>query len=327
MHPEVLSYAFIFALNSIAVRSVCKTVIPSGLLDFKNGNRKKRQLIILKTTFLLDFYNKHAILNDAHKRITMSSVCSSAQDELTGYNQVAHKGGKGGKGAVSRSSSRASSINADVSGFNGIARKGGGKRGGKGFVHLSTVNLSNNTTIAQSDISSIISDSVMSVALSNASSHSNHGVQRIAHNGPRKQLASKSKGGHGTKQIQKTLTKKPKKKKSALNEIRRLQKSTECLITKAGLRFTARKILQDPDVTNFTHFQNNARLASDAFQMLRESAEMQLIKHLENSLHVALRAKRVTVYPLDFALALSIQGERKMDKDQCRALPVTQFKL
>ena len=236
----------------------------------------------------------------------MSSRCSSAMSELISGDSQGHQG----------------------SSFRDLSSVTQGQIAGLGKGKTIGCSISS----VQSE-----SDAPISVVDSNSDT-SNAPVQRIrayaAQKGGRgnKQYTTSGKKSGKTvvrdnlavKQIVKPIVKK-KNKGGALADIRRLQKSTDPLIRKAGLRSTARKILQDPDIVNFSHFRNSARISNEGFHMLREALEFKLIKHLEDSLKIALRAKRMTVFPLDLKLALDINGESSMTRDDFTALPITKW--
>ena len=129
-----------------------------------------------------------------------------------------------------------------------------------------------------------------------------------------KQTARKSTGGKAprktlpTKAARKLSTKtetKPRRYRPgtvALREIRKYQKSTELLIRKLPFQRLVREIAGEikPDL----RFQSTAILA------LQEAAEAYIISIMEDSNLCAIHAKRVTVMPKDFQLALRIRRER-----------------
>ena len=120
---------------------------------------------------------------------------------------------------------------------------------------------------------------------------------------PRKQLATKSARKAGP---QSGGIKKPRRNKAgtvAMREIRKLQKTTELLISKRGLAELAREISQE--------FKTDLRWQGSAFLALQESGEAYTISVLEDANLSAIHAKRVTVMPKDIQLAQRIRGERR----------------
>lgn len=88
----------------------------------------------------------------------------------------------------------------------------------------------------------------------------------------------------------------------ALREIRRYQRSTELLISRAPFQRLVREIAEEikPDV----RFQHSAVGA------LQEACEAYLVGLFEDVNLCALHAKRVTIMPKDMQLARRIRGER-----------------
>ena len=97
----------------------------------------------------------------------------------------------------------------------------------------------------------------------------------------------------------------------ALREIRRYQKSTECLIKKTPFQKLIRDISQEhrvcPDSLGTpsvqVHFQYTAIAA------LQEAAENFIVGLFEDVNLLAVHAKRMTVMPRDIRLALRIKGD------------------
>lgn len=117
---------------------------------------------------------------------------------------------------------------------------------------------------------------------------------------PRKEMSTKSarkfmpnKGG----------VKKPHRYRPgtvALREIRKYQKSTDTLIRKACFQRLVRELAQD--IKSDLRFQSTALLA------LQEAAESYLVGIFEDSNLCAIHAKRVTIMPRDYQLAIRIRG-------------------
>ena len=87
----------------------------------------------------------------------------------------------------------------------------------------------------------------------------------------------------------------------ALQEIRRFQKSTECLIRKVPFQRLVKEIALDHGRTDF-RFQSAALLA------LQEASEAYLVGLFEDTNLCAIHAKRITIQPKDMVLARRIRG-------------------
>ena len=88
----------------------------------------------------------------------------------------------------------------------------------------------------------------------------------------------------------------------ALREIRKYQKSTETLIRKAPFQRLIREIALD--------FRSWLRFQAKAILALQQAAEAYLTGLFEDTNHIAIHAKRVTIFPRDMKLARRIRGER-----------------
>ena len=97
----------------------------------------------------------------------------------------------------------------------------------------------------------------------------------------------------------------------ALREIRRYQKSTECLIKRSPFQKLIREISQEyrvcPDGPGTPSIQ--VRFQSTAIAALQEAAENFIVGLFEDVNLLAVHAKRVTVMPRDIRLALRIRGD------------------
>ena len=97
----------------------------------------------------------------------------------------------------------------------------------------------------------------------------------------------------------------------ALREIRRYQKSTECLIKKSPFQNLIREISQEyrvcPDGPVTPSIQ--IRFQSTSIAALQEAAENFIVGLFEDMNLLAVHAKRVTVMPRDIRLALRIKGD------------------
>jgi len=91
----------------------------------------------------------------------------------------------------------------------------------------------------------------------------------------------------------------------ALREIRRYQKSTELLIPTLSMNRLIREIMQD--VGN----HRVDRIQKSAIHAIREATESYLVDVFTHTNDVAIHAKRVTIFPRDMELVLSIRGELK----------------
>lgn len=88
----------------------------------------------------------------------------------------------------------------------------------------------------------------------------------------------------------------------ALREIRRYQKSTELLIRKLPFQRLVREITQD-------NFNFDKRFQGSAILALQEAAESYLVQLFEDTNHMAIHAKRVTIMQRDIQLARRIRGD------------------
>ena len=97
----------------------------------------------------------------------------------------------------------------------------------------------------------------------------------------------------------------------ALREIRRYQKSTECLIKRSPFQKLIREISQEyrvcPDGPETPSVQ--VCFQSTAIAALQEAAENFIVGLFEDVNLLAVHAKRVTVMPRDIRLALRIRGD------------------
>ena len=96
-----------------------------------------------------------------------------------------------------------------------------------------------------------------------------------------------------------------------LREIRRYQKSTECLIKRSPIQKLIREIFQEyrvcPDGPGTPSIQ--VKFQSTAIAALQEAAENFIVGLFEDVNLLAVHAKRVTVMPRDIRLALRIRGD------------------
>ena len=88
----------------------------------------------------------------------------------------------------------------------------------------------------------------------------------------------------------------------ALREIRRLQKSTDLLISKLPFQCLVREIYQEN--------KRDIRLKSTTSLMYQEAAEAYHVGLFEDTNLCAIHAKRVTIKPKDLQLARRIRVER-----------------
>ena len=97
----------------------------------------------------------------------------------------------------------------------------------------------------------------------------------------------------------------------ALREIRRHQKSTECLIKRTQFQKLIREISQEyivcPDGPGPPSIQ--VWFQSTAIAALQEAAENFIVRLFEDVNLLAVHDKRVTVMPRDIRLALRIRGD------------------
>ena len=96
-----------------------------------------------------------------------------------------------------------------------------------------------------------------------------------------------------------------------LREVRRYQKSTECLIKRSLFQKLIREISQEyrvcPQGPGTPSIQ--VRFQSTAIAALQEAAENFIVGLFEDVNLLAVHAKRVTVMPWDVRLALRIRGD------------------
>ena len=97
----------------------------------------------------------------------------------------------------------------------------------------------------------------------------------------------------------------------ALREIRRYQKSTECLIKRSPFQKIIREISQEyrvcPDGPGTPSIQ--VRFQSTAIAALQKAAENFIVGLFEDVNLLAVHAKRVTIMPRYIRLALRIRGD------------------
>lgn len=90
----------------------------------------------------------------------------------------------------------------------------------------------------------------------------------------------------------------------ALREIRKYQKSTECLIRKLPFTRFVRDIA--------SKFKADARFGSSALACLQEAIENFLTTLFEEAYRCAIHAKRVTLFPKDVHLVMKIKYAQSM---------------
>lgn len=90
-----------------------------------------------------------------------------------------------------------------------------------------------------------------------------------------------------------------KRRNLVLNEIRRLQKSTQPCIPRLPFQRVVREVLQQ--------FKNDFRMQGQSIEALRESSEMFLTQMFEDCALVALASKRVTILPRDIRLLKALK--------------------
>ena len=97
----------------------------------------------------------------------------------------------------------------------------------------------------------------------------------------------------------------------ALREIRKYQKSSECLIKRSPFQKLIRELSQEyrvcPQGPGTPSIQ--VRFQSTAITALQEAAENFIVGLFEDVNLLAVHAKRVTVMPHDVRLALRIRGD------------------
>lgn len=128
-------------------------------------------------------------------------------------------------------------------------------------------------------------------------------------------LAAQSKADKSEQQQQSGIVIDMKQKKSkkphrfrpgtvALREIRRYQKSTECLIRYLPFVRLVREILGQ---------HGEFRVKRSAFDALREMCEMMIVHLMNDTQIVAINSKRVTIQRADMALVLQILKNNGVD--------------
>lgn len=90
----------------------------------------------------------------------------------------------------------------------------------------------------------------------------------------------------------------------ALKEIRKYQKSTDCLIRKLPFTRFVREIA--------SKFKADARFGSSALNCLQEAIENFLTTLFEEAYRCAIHAKRVTLFPKDIYLVMKIKYAQAM---------------
>ena len=90
-----------------------------------------------------------------------------------------------------------------------------------------------------------------------------------------------------------------------LREIKKYQKSIDCLLPRASFQRLVRSITMEMD--------HNLRFQSQALQALQEASEAYIVGLFEDSNLCAIHAKRVTVQKKDMELARRIRGDRMHD--------------
>ena len=99
----------------------------------------------------------------------------------------------------------------------------------------------------------------------------------------------------------------------ALHEIRRYQKSTECLIKKSPFQKLIQEILQEYRISPHGPgtLSVQVRFQSTAITTLQEAAENFIVCLFEDVNLLAVHAKRVIMIPRDIRLAVRIQGDHQ----------------
>jgi histone H3/H4 len=113
----------------------------------------------------------------------------------------------------------------------------------------------------------------------------------------------------GKKHMPSTVRKKHRYKPGtvALREIRKYQKSTELLLRFAPFQRLVREIITE--MFNMQAAPNGPRLQYNAAIALQEAAEAFLVHLFEDSLILAIHAKRVTIFVKDMQAARRLRGE------------------
>jgi len=93
----------------------------------------------------------------------------------------------------------------------------------------------------------------------------------------------------------------------ALKEIRRYQKSTHLLISRAPFQRLVREIMLGTGVKDL-------RIQAHALEALQAAAEAYLVFLFEDTNLLAIHSKRVTIMPKDIQLARRIRGDAFLNK-------------
>ena len=132
-------------------------------------------------------------------------------------------------------------------------------------------------------------------------------VKRTQREARREDAARGQKAGKGVIKPRRIVPERAEPKMSpgsrALQEIRKYQGTTGLLLKKAPFQRLVREVAQSirPDL----------RFQPEAVLCLQTAGEAYLIRLFEDANLAAIHAKRVTVQPKDFALALRLRGEGK----------------
>jgi histone H3 len=139
--------------------------------------------------------------------------------------------------------------------------------------------------------------------------HINHATKQVKKGGtkvseatraPRKQPApTKISNDNKTKNV-------PKKDKS-LEEIRKYQRSTDCIIPLAAFKRLVVDIVKE--LWKLYSKKPDVRIQRDAILALREQGEMYLVKLFESSNLAAIHAKRITIFRKDMLLVQRIREQ------------------
>ncbi len=86
-----------------------------------------------------------------------------------------------------------------------------------------------------------------------------------------------------------------------MQEIRKYQKTTDFLIRKIPFQRLVREVAQD--------WKTDLRFAGNALLALQEAAEAFLVGLFEDTVLLAIHAKRVTIFAKDMMLARRIRGD------------------
>ncbi|EFJ42817.1 hypothetical protein VOLCADRAFT_109338 [Volvox carteri f. nagariensis] len=127
----------------------------------------------------------------------------------------------------------------------------------------------------------------------------------VGHTGPKKREAMLKKAAKAPKLEPAKPKRRFRKGTVALREIRKYQKSTELLIRRLPFQRLVREIANKGAPGGQTDF----RWQHDALEALQEAAEAYMISMMEDANLCAIHAKRVTIMPKDFQLALRMRRE------------------